>query len=83
MTVGQNTFIKAYICGTSDKVVINDNIIDSTNLKPIIRKASAHGLGYLIAPYGEDTAPIDISARHENDSRLGLGLFFSVWLELI
>lgn len=35
VTVGQNTFMKAYIRGNGDKVVINDNIIDSTNLQPI------------------------------------------------
>ncbi len=33
--VGQNTFMKAYVQGNGDKVVINDNIIDSTNLQPI------------------------------------------------
>jgi hypothetical protein len=30
--------------------------------QPIIRKASAHGLGHLIAPYGEDDAPPSIPA---------------------
>ena len=33
--VGSNTFMKAYIRGNGDRVVINDNIIDSTNLQPI------------------------------------------------
>jgi plasmid maintenance system antidote protein VapI len=30
--------------------------------RPIIRKASGHGLGHLVAPYGEEDAPADIPA---------------------
>jgi len=33
--VGNNTFMKAYIQQNGDKVIINDNVIDSTNLQPI------------------------------------------------
>jgi len=35
VTVGQNTFMKSYTRENGDKVVINDNIIDYTNLQPI------------------------------------------------
>jgi flagellar hook protein FlgE len=35
VSVGNNTFMKAYIRENGDKVIINDNVIDSTNLQPI------------------------------------------------
>jgi flagellar hook protein FlgE len=35
VAVGNNTFMKAYIRENGDKVIINDNVIDSTNLQPI------------------------------------------------
>ena len=35
VTVGNNTFMKAYIRENGDKVIVNDNVIDSTNLQPI------------------------------------------------
>lgn len=33
--IGNNTFMKAYIRENGDKVIINDNIIDNNNLRPI------------------------------------------------
>lgn len=35
VTVGNNTFMKAYIRDNGDKVIINDNIIDNQNLRPM------------------------------------------------
>jgi flagellar hook protein FlgE len=35
VTVGNNTFMKAYIRENGDKVIINDNIIDPNNLRPM------------------------------------------------
>lgn len=35
VTVGNNTFMKAYIRENGDKVIINDNIIDQSNLQPM------------------------------------------------
>jgi len=35
VSVGNNTFMKAYIRENGDKVIINDNVIDSTNLQPM------------------------------------------------
>jgi flagellar hook protein FlgE len=35
VTVGSNTFMKAYIRENGDKVIINDNIIDDQNLRPM------------------------------------------------
>ncbi len=35
VTVGSNTFMKAYIRENGDKVIINDNIIDPNNLRPM------------------------------------------------
>ncbi len=33
--VGNNTFMKAYIQSSGDAIIINDNVIDSTNLRPM------------------------------------------------
>lgn len=33
--VGNNTFMKAYTQGNGDKVIINDNVIDNTNMRPM------------------------------------------------
>ncbi|MBT5242573.1 MAG: flagellar hook-basal body complex protein [Rhodospirillaceae bacterium] len=33
--VGNNTFMKSYIDGSGDRVLINDNVIDNRNLRPI------------------------------------------------
>ena len=35
VTVGNNTFMKAYTKDNGDKVIINDNVIDSQNLRPL------------------------------------------------
>jgi len=35
VTVGNNTFMKAYVRDNGDKVIINDNIIDNQNLRPM------------------------------------------------
>jgi len=35
VSVGNNTFMKAYIRENGDKVIINDNIIDNSNLRPM------------------------------------------------
>jgi len=33
-----------------------------TNGRPVLRNASAHGLGHLLPPYGNDEAPANTSA---------------------
>ena len=33
--IGNNTFMKAYIKDNGDKVIVNDNVIDNTNLRPL------------------------------------------------
>jgi flagellar hook protein FlgE len=35
VTVGNNTFMKAYTKDNGDKVIINDNVIDNNNLRPL------------------------------------------------
>ncbi len=49
-----------YGFAVSDKRYVLFNL-DASG-RPVIRKASAHGLGHLIAPYGEEEAPADIPA---------------------
>jgi hypothetical protein len=39
--------------------------------RPILRKVSAHGLGHLIAPYGETDAPASLPAPHPSVLRDG------------
>lgn len=35
VTVGKDTFMKSYVNSQGDRVLINDNVIDSTNLRPL------------------------------------------------
>lgn len=51
---------------------------------PIIRKASAHGLGHLIAPYGDDDAPTDIPAPSVPLSEIGVKRWqYDLWFKII
>ena len=45
--------------------------IDSTG-KPVLRKASAHGLGHLTAPYSEAQAPASIPTRLASVKDIGV-----------
>ena len=49
----------SYGFAVSDKRYVLFNLHDG---RPVIRKASAHGLGHLRAPYGPNDAPSDIPA---------------------
>lgn len=44
----------------------------ATDGTPIMRKVSAHGLGHLVKPYGEDDAPTNLPVPH--NSVLGTGI---------
>lgn len=52
--------------------------------EPIIRKASAHGLGHLMAPYGEDDAPPDIPAPTVPLDKIGVSRWqYDFWFKII
>jgi hypothetical protein len=52
--------------------------------RPVIRKASAHGLGHLIAPYGEDDAPASIPRPADKLDRIGVERWqYDLWYQII
>ena len=52
--------------------------------KPILRKASAHGLGHLIEPYSEEESPSELSAPEVPLSDLGVKRWqHDFWLKII
>ena len=52
--------------------------------QPILRKASAHGLGHLIDPYGESDAPADLPAPKAPLSDIGVKRWqHDLWLKII
>ena len=59
-----------YCLAVSPKRYVLFNI--DTDGEPLIRKASAHGLGHLIAPYNDDEAPADIPVPVVPLSKLGV-----------
>ena len=51
---------------------------------PVIRKASAHGLGHLLDPYGEDDAPAGIPAPSVPLSEIGVRRWqYDLWFQII
>ncbi len=52
--------------------------------RPIIRKASAHGLGHLMAPYGDDQAPAEINGPRIPLSDIGVQRWqHDFWIKII
>ena len=52
--------------------------------RPIIRKASAHGLGHMLAPYGEDDPPRCIPAPSVPLSEIGVARWhYDLWFQII
>lgn len=52
--------------------------------KPILRKASAHGLGHLVDPYNEEDAPSDLPAPRVELARIGVKRWHhDLWLKII
>ncbi len=57
--------------------------LDSEGL-PILRKASAHGLGHLLAPYREAEAPPQIPLPRSSLSEIGVGRWqYDLWFEIV
>jgi hypothetical protein len=56
----------------------------SENGEIAIRKASAHGLGHLLAPYGEDDAPASIPKLRARLSEIGVERWqYDLWHQII
>ncbi len=54
------------------------------NGQPVIRKASAHGLGHLMPPYTEDNAPTDIPAPAMRLAEIGVDRWqYDLWFKII
>lgn len=52
--------------------------------RTVLRKASAHGLGHLIAPYGQDDAPADIPLPSVSLSEIGVERWqYDLWFKII
>ena len=57
--------------------------LDSNGL-PILRKASAHGLGHLIDPYDESEAPPNLPSPHVHLSQIGVKRWHhDLWIRII
>ena len=55
-----------------------------TNGKPVLRKASAHGLGHLLPPYREHTTPVNIPAPHIPLSEIGVERWqYDLWYRVV
>jgi hypothetical protein len=55
-----------------------------SNEKPILRKASAHGLGHLMDPYGDSDAPSEIPAPQVPLSEIGIHRWHhDFWIKII
>jgi hypothetical protein len=71
-----------YCLGISAKRYVLFNL-DPQN-RPVIRKASAHGLGHLLAPYGEDEAPSHIPAPAVPLGQIGVERWqYDLWHQII
>jgi hypothetical protein len=57
--------------------------IDDKN-RPVLRKASAHGLGYLVAPYNEDAAPKSIPKPAISLQEVGIERWhYDLWYRIV
>ncbi len=68
-------------CISSKRYVLFNVAGDGT---PIIRKASAHGLGHLRAPYGPDDAPASIPAPSVKLDEIGIERWhYDLWCQIV
>jgi hypothetical protein len=80
--VGSKVLAPLYCLAISSKRYVLFNL-DEQGL-PIIRKASAHGLGHLVAPYGPDEAPPNIPAPAVPLSEIGVERWqYDLWFQII
>lgn len=52
--------------------------------RPVLRKASAHGLGHLLPPYGDDRAPSDIPPPAPSLREIGVDRWeYDLWYQIV
>lgn len=79
---GSNELAPLYCLAISSKRYVLFNLDEQG--QPIIRKASAHGLGHLMAPYGPDEAPPNIPAPAVSLSEIGVERWqYDLWFQII
>ncbi|MHB1325174.1 MAG: helix-turn-helix domain-containing protein [Thermoleophilia bacterium] len=71
-----------YCFAISDKRYALFNIDEDG--RPVLRKASAHGLGYLLPPYPKEKAPVSIPAPRVSLSELGVERWqYDLWYRIV
>jgi hypothetical protein len=80
--IGSNGLAPLYCLAISSKRYVLFNIDEQG--QPIIRKASAHGLGHLIAPYDVENAPLHIPGPAVPLSDIGVERWeYDLWFQII
>lgn len=79
---GNNELEPLYCFAISAKRYALFNLDDG--VKPILRKASAHGLGHLRAPYDERNSAIGIAPPQDKLSNIGVELWqHDLWIKIV
>jgi hypothetical protein len=80
--IGSRKLAPLYCLAISSKRYVLFNLDEQG--QPIIRKASAHGLGHLMAPYGSEEAPSSILAPAVPLSEIGVERWqYDLWFQII
>lgn len=80
--VQKDEYEQLYVFAVSSKRYVLFNI--GCDGKPIIRKASAHGLGHLLPPYKDNEAPVLIPAPSIPLKEIGIERWqYDVWYQII
>lgn len=80
--IGKRDIVPLCCLAISSKRYVLFNLDDDG--VPIIRKASAHGLGHLLDPYAEDEAPSAIPAPSAKLSEIGVRRWqYDLWFKII
>jgi hypothetical protein len=80
--IGSKTLAPLHCLAISSKRYVLFNLDEQG--QPIIRKASAHGLGHLIAPYGPEEAPPNIPIPAMPLSEIGVERWqYDLWFQIV
>ena len=80
--IGSKELVPLYCLAISSKRYALFNLDEKG--QPVIRKASAHGLGHLMAPYGLEEAPPNIPAPAVPLSEIGVDRWqYDLWFQIV